>query len=105
MTWRPGSVHVAPELYRGDKQLACSKPAITSEVTPVRNGFSVKLSTNKFSKAIYLAVSERDGFFSDNYFNLAPGRQMTVKFHSRTPLTLKEFQERLQIRSIFDAFH
>jgi len=52
-----------------------------------------------------LAVAEHDGFFSDNYFNLAPGRQMTVEFHSRTPLTLKEFQERLQIRSMFDAFH
>ena len=71
---------------------------------PVRGGFSVKLSTDKFAKTIYLAVSERDGFFSDNYFNLAPGRQMTVEFHSRTPLTLKEFQERLQIRSLFDAF-
>jgi beta-mannosidase len=87
------------------KELSFSKPAITSEVTPVRGGFSVKLSTDKFAKAIYLAVDERDGFFSDNYFNLAPGRQITVEFHSRTPLTLKEFQERLRIRSVFDAFN
>jgi beta-mannosidase len=87
------------------KELLFTKPAITSEVTPVRNGFSVKLSADKFAKAIYLAVSERDGFFSDNYFNLAPNRPMTVEFHSRTPLTLKEFQERLRIRSMFDAFH
>jgi beta-mannosidase len=86
------------------KELSFSKPAITSEVTPVRGGFRVKLSTDKFAKAIYLAVDEHDGFFSDNYFNLAPGRQITVEFYSRTPLPLKEFQERLRIRSVFDAF-
>jgi beta-mannosidase len=86
------------------KELLFTKPGITSEVTPVRGGFSVKLSADKFAKAVYLAVSERDGFFSDNYFNLAPGRPITIEFHSRTPLTLKEFQERLRIRSIFDAF-
>src|ERR1043165_7434074 len=86
------------------KELLFTEPTITSEVTPVRGGFSVKLSSDKFAKAVYLAVAERDGFFSDNYFNLAPGRAMTVEFHSRTPLTLKEFQERLRIRSVFDAF-
>jgi len=87
------------------KELSFSKPTLTSEVATVRGGFSVKLSADKFAKAVYLAVAERDGFFSDNFFNLAPGQEMTVEFHSRTPLTLKEFQERLRIRSVFDAFH
>ncbi len=86
------------------KELSFSKPTISSEVVPIRGGFRVKLSTDKFAKAVYLAVAEHDGFFSDNYFNLAPGREMTVEFRSRVPLTLKEFQERLQIRSVFDAF-
>ncbi|HEY2964216.1 MAG TPA: glycoside hydrolase family 2 protein [Pyrinomonadaceae bacterium] len=86
------------------KELSFSKPTIVSEVTPIRGGFSVKLSTDKFAKAIYLSVAEHDGFFSDNYFNLAPGREMTVEFRSRVPLSLKEFQGRLQIRSVFDAF-
>jgi beta-mannosidase len=86
------------------KELSFSKPAISAEVLPIRGGFSVKLSTDKFAKAVYLSVAEHDGFFSDNYFNLAPGREVTVEFHSRVPLSLKEFQERLQIRSVFDAF-
>jgi len=49
-------------------------------------------------------VPDYDGFFSDNYFNLAPGREMTVEFHPRGPLSIEEFQKRLQIRSVFDAF-
>ena len=86
------------------KDLSFAKPTITSEVTPIRGGYSVKVSTDKFAKAIYLAVAQHDGFFSDNFFNLAPGREATVEFHSREPLSLKEFKERLQIRSVFDAF-
>jgi len=86
------------------KELKFSKPGITSEVVRTRSGFSIKISSDKFAKAVYLAVPEHDGFFSDNYFNLAPGREMTVEFRSRVALSLTELQERLQIRSVFDAF-
>ena len=86
------------------KELKFSKPAITSQVVRTRSGFSIKISSDKFAKAVYLAVPEHDGFFSDNYFNLAPGREMTVEFRSRVALSLTDLQERLQIRSVFDAF-
>jgi beta-mannosidase len=86
------------------KELTLSKPTIVPDVAGVRGGFSVKLSTDKFAKAVYLSVAEHDGFFSDNFFNLAPGREITVQFRSREPLSIEEFKERLQIRSVFDAF-
>jgi beta-mannosidase len=86
------------------KELEFSKPTISSEVTPIRGGFSVKLSTDKFAKALYLSVAEHDGFFSDNFFNLPPRREITVEFRSRKPLSLEEFKKRLQVRSVFDAF-
>jgi beta-mannosidase len=86
------------------KELTFSKPAITSEVTPTRAGFSIKVMTDKFAKAVYLSVPEHDGFFSDNFFNLAPGRAISVEFRSRKPITLEQLKERLSIRSIFDAF-
>ncbi|HEX6046313.1 MAG TPA: glycoside hydrolase family 2 protein [Pyrinomonadaceae bacterium] len=88
------------------KELAFAKPTIKPEVIAAkeRGKFVVKLSTDKFAKAVYLAVPEHDGFFSDNYFNLAPGREVTVQFRSREPLTVEEFRNRLQVRSVFDAF-
>ena len=73
-------------------------------MTRIRGGFSVKLTTDKFAKAVYLSVADHDGFFSDNFFNLAPGREMTVEFRSREPLTADQLKERLVIRSVFDAF-
>jgi beta-mannosidase len=88
------------------KELAITKPAITTEVVAAkeRGKFAIKLSADKFAKAVYLAVPDHDGFFSDNYFNLAPGRDMTVEFRSRAPLSLDEFTTRLRVRSVFDAF-
>jgi beta-mannosidase len=86
------------------KELTFPKPNITPEVARTAGGFSVKLTTDKFAKAVYLAVAERDGFFSDNYFNLAPGKPVTVNFRSRVPISIEEFQKRLQVRSIVDAF-
>jgi beta-mannosidase len=86
------------------KDLTFSKPTITPEVTPMRGGFNIKVTTDKFAKAVYLSVPEHDGFFSDNFFNLAPGREISVEFRSRQPLSIEQFKERLQIRSVFDAF-
>ncbi|HSE15640.1 MAG TPA: glycoside hydrolase family 2 protein [Pyrinomonadaceae bacterium] len=86
------------------KELKVSKPEITSDVVRTRNGYRIKISSDKFAKAVYLAVPDHDGFFSDNFFNLAPGREMTVEFRSRVPLSLEEFRQRLQVRSMFDAF-
>ncbi len=86
------------------KDLTFSKPTFNPEVRSIRGGFSVKLTTDKFAKAVYLSVADHDGFFSDNFFNLAPGREITVEFRSRDQLTLEQFKERLQIRSVFDAF-
>ena len=86
------------------KELTFSKPTITSEMMRTRDGFRVKLTTDKFAKAVYLSVPEHDGFFSDNFFNLAPGREISVEFRSRKPIAMEQFKERLRIRSVFDAF-
>ncbi|HEU4794156.1 MAG TPA: glycoside hydrolase family 2 protein, partial [Pyrinomonadaceae bacterium] len=100
------AVHSNDYLFAPFKELAISQPTITPEIIAAqeRGKFRVKLSTDKFAKAVYLAVPDHDGFFSDNYFNLAPGREMVVDFSSRRPLSLAEFRKRLQIRSVFDAF-
>ena len=73
---------------------------LCSLFTRTRGGLSVKLSSDKFAKAVYMSVPDHDGFFSDNFFNLAPGREVTVEFRSRKPLLVEEFRERLHIRCV-----
>jgi beta-mannosidase len=88
------------------KDLVMPKPAISVDVVAAkeRGKFRVKVTTDKFAKAVYLAVPDQDGFFSDNFFNLAPGREMTVEYRSRAPLSVAAFKRRIEVRSVFDAF-
>ena len=44
------------------------------------------------------------GFFVDNYFDLIPGRKVEVEFRTVGPVNLADFQKRLTIRSLADAF-
>ncbi len=86
------------------KDLALTTPDITTLISPTQNGFLITLTSNEFARGVYLSLSQGDGFFSDNYFDLIPGRKVEVEFRSRQPIKLDELQRKLKIRSLVDAF-
>jgi beta-mannosidase len=86
------------------KNLSLPRPQIATDVVAVRGGFSVALSADKFARAVYLSAPNYAGFFADNYFDLIPGRNVAVEFHTATPITLGDFRKQLKIRSMADAF-
>ncbi|HEX8474506.1 MAG TPA: glycoside hydrolase family 2 protein [Pyrinomonadaceae bacterium] len=86
------------------KNLSAPTARISTTPTPTRGGFKITLSSDKFAKAVYLSVPDADGFFSDNYFDLVPGKTVEVEFRPRTRLTLAELRGRLKVRSMSDAF-
>jgi beta-mannosidase len=86
------------------KALALSKPEITPLVRPTAKGFLVTLTTNLFARNVYLSLSQGDGFFSDNYFDLVPGRKVEVEFRSSQQINLNQLRRNLKIRSLVDAF-
>ena len=86
------------------KELRMPKPSIIFAVVPTRDGFKVTVSSDKFAKTVYLYVSDQDGSFSDNYFDLIPAKAITVEYQARAPLSLPDFRARLKIRSLVDAF-
>ena len=86
------------------KELRTPKPSIIFAVVPTRDGFKVTVSSDKFAKTVYLYVSDQDGSFSDNYFDLIPAKAITVEYQARAPLSLPDFRARLKIRSLVDAF-
>ncbi len=86
------------------KDLRLPKPNITFDGAPAHGGFRLTVNSDKFAKAAYLSVSDHDGSFSDNYFDLIPGKPIVVEYHTRAPLSLKAFRERLKVRSMVDAF-
>jgi beta-mannosidase len=90
--------------FAAAKDLALAKPDITSLIQQTQKGFLVTLTTNLFAKSVYLSLTQGDGFFSDNYFDLVPGRKVEVEFRSSQPIKLNDLRRSLKIRSLVDAF-
>jgi beta-mannosidase len=89
--------------FRPFKELAASKPSIKTAISATAEGFRVMLSTDKLAKTIQLS-GFASGFFSDNYFNLIPGRPVAVEFGTKEKMTVAEFEKKLRVRSLADAF-
>jgi beta-mannosidase len=89
--------------FRPFKELSLSQPTISSDIKASKNGFIIKLVSDRVAKAVYLS-GVTDGFFSDNYFNMIPGRPVEVEFRTKSRMTLDDFRKTLKVRSLKDAF-
>lgn len=87
------------------KNLSMPTPQINLDALRTPRGFKLTLSSGKFARAIYLALANHDGSFSDNYFDLLPGRTVEVEFRTRASLTTDAFRRALKVRSMVDAFN
>ena len=74
-----------------------------NEIAPSANGFKIAFSTDKLAKSVYLS-GFTDGFFSDNYFNLIPGKTVEIEFRANKKMNPDEFRQKLKVRSLKDAF-
>ena len=90
--------------FQAYKNLLLPPPQISTAAVRTTMGFRITLSSDKLARAVYLSAPNYAGFFVDNYFDLVPGRKVEVEFRTRAPLNLSDFQKRLKIRSLTDAF-
>jgi len=49
------------------------------QISPVNDGYSLEILSDKLIKNLYLDLKEGDGFFSDNYFDLLPNTTKIIK--------------------------
>ncbi|MEP6848153.1 MAG: glycoside hydrolase family 2 protein [Acidobacteriota bacterium] len=90
--------------FRPFKELALTKPNITTDITSFGSQFKIRLATDKLAKDVYLTVGG-DGRFTDNYVTLIPGRPAEIEFDPLgIKMNLAEFKKALRIRSLKDAF-
>jgi beta-mannosidase len=90
--------------FKAYKDLTLPRPEIVTEVTAVRGGFRLTLSADKFARSVYLSSPNSGGFFTDNYFDLIPGRKVEVEFRPDVAMGLREFLNQVRIRTMTDAF-
>ena len=85
---------LSSEIWRNDKLLCdgqyyFAKPkdlnlfeaSISMEVKKESKDYLITLTSEKLAKAVCLSCT-MDGFFSDNYFDLLPAEEKTVRFTS-----------------------
>ena len=68
---------------------------ITRTVNKTDEGYILTLNTDLLARAVYLSLDDTDNFFSDNYFDLIPGKTVTVKVNTKLPQS--EFEKQLKI--------
>ena len=86
------------------KDLQLSRARIDTTVRAVRDGYEITLTASRLARAVYLALDTVDGRFSDNFFDLLPGKSVTVVFKSERKASLKALNDGLKVRSLADAF-
>jgi len=84
--------------------LSLGVPQFETSIHHGHNGLKVTLVSNKFAKSVWLSVSENEGQFSDNYFDLLANQPKEITFRSINDIESGEFQRSLRIRSLADAF-
>ena len=86
------------------KDMALRKPAIAVDVAPADGGMRVRLSSDTLARHVRLAYDVDDGTFSDNYFDLLPGRPIEVLYRPKGAVEPEAFRKGLAVVSILDAY-
>jgi beta-mannosidase len=86
------------------KKLNLPKPDIDVAVTKSKEGVTISLQSGKLAKNVFLSTDKFAGFFTDNYFNLIPGRKIEIEFKTEQAVDGKTFEDALRITTLVDAF-
>ncbi|MCA1614188.1 MAG: hypothetical protein LC800_08600, partial [Acidobacteria bacterium] len=62
------------------KELRLAAPEIVTNVEPRGRAFRVRLRASALARGVHLSAGPMDGVFGDNFFDLLPGREVTVEF-------------------------
>jgi beta-mannosidase len=87
------------------KSMELEDPNIKSSIKECgENKFSVELSSEKPALWAWLELDGVDSVFSNNFFHLRPGANLSISFEPSKKMNLKEVEKRLIIRSLKDLY-
>lgn len=86
------------------KRVDLPQPEIKSEVTLQGNNIKIILEAAGFAKNVYLYAPEVKGRFSDNFFDIIPGKKYVLEFHPEGQPGLNQFKSNLHIISLRDSY-
>jgi beta-mannosidase len=84
------------------KNMHYPKAHIMKTITKVENGYELTLSADVFTRGVFVSLSGKDDFISDNYMDLLPKEPVTIKI--TTELSFSDFEKNLKVISFSDTF-
>ncbi|WP_438445311.1 beta-mannosidase [Gorillibacterium sp. sgz5001074] len=94
----------ATVLFTKPKHFEFEDPSIITEIAEQQDAFAITLRSGSFAKYVTLELTEADGVFSDNSFDLSAGVPVTVllaKERLSAPLELEELRRQLTVQSLY----
>lgn len=86
------------------KRVNLPEPEIRYEVFERAGRVVVRLGAVRLAKAVFLGVTGFEGRFSDNFFDMVPGRQYEVTFLSPERVEIGKFKQALKVISLRDTY-
>jgi beta-mannosidase len=87
--------------FTAPKDLNLPTPVISKTVDASSDGYTVKLSSDKLVKNLFLSTT-LPGDFSENYFDLLPGETRKVQF--RTTKKDPKIADKIVVKSLVDSY-
>lgn len=84
------------------KELWLERTMIKKKIEKTLDGFSIKLLSDKLTKNVYLNFEKTEVFFTDNYFDLLPGREIIIDVKSASELF--DVESQLKVISLIDSY-
>jgi beta-mannosidase len=113
----PEDVYLNCELKKGEETLSRNifhfselkrvnlpPPDIRTEVLDQGGKVVVRLTAARLAKDVYLSASGIKGRFSDNFFDLLPGRSAEVTFLATAPVGAEALRQALKVVSLRDSY-
>jgi beta-mannosidase len=86
------------------KHLSLADPAIAVNLQSQNGELIVELISRSLALLVEVALDGADVVFSDNYFNLPPGRSVQISCPLPAGWTLSEAQKEIRICSVYDSY-
>ncbi len=87
-----------------NKHISFRDPEIKYTIHQNNNTLVLKLSAKSMARFIELKFQGEDVIFSDNYFDIPPGKKVTVTCPTPTGWTIGDVENALEIYSLLDSF-
>jgi beta-mannosidase len=86
------------------KHLSLADPTVTVDLSDERGQLIVELTSRSLALLVEVSLTGADVVFSDNYFNLPPGRTARISCPLPAGWTLSQAQKAFRIRSVYDSY-